>query len=274
MTDRFEIIPFNDHAILTLQQSDGVSVVMKPIAENLGLDWSAQYRRIMRHPIISEGVAITAMPSASGTQDAVTLGLEQFHGWLITISPDRIADPAKRDLILDYQRRAFRVIFEHFHGPIDARLPGVEPVSARIALQNQALRLASRLQRTVNRTERRLMHTFLDGICRDLSVDTPALDQLGHDAPEPPDLLAEFWQGISVLRAAGVPFDHSRVPGRLSINLPEIKQHFAGAKITVRVDREMKDALRLSLSPRFVDNKPVNSIYGKTINCWVFELVN
>lgn len=274
MTDRFEIIPFNDHSILTVQRSDGIAVVMKPVAERMGLNWRGQLNRIQRHPVLSEGVAVMATPSTGGMQDAITLGLEQFHGWLITISPDRVADARTRDLIIDYQRRAFRVIFEHFHGPIDARLPGIEPVSARIALQNQALRLTARLQRTMNKAERRLMHTFLDGICRDLTVETPALDQLGHDAPEPPDLLAEFWQAIGVLRAAAVEFDHSRAPGFVAINLPQLKSLFAQAKIGLRIDREMKAALRLSQNPRFVANKPVNSIEGKTMNCWVFELVN
>jgi hypothetical protein len=271
---RFELVPFEERQILTVQNGDGIYVVMKPVAEFLGLDWSAQYRRIQRHPAISKGIAVMAIPSGGGMQDATALGLEQFHGWLVTISPDRIADPEKRATIIRYQERAFRVIFEHFHGPLNARQPGVSPVAARIAMQNQVLSLTAKLIKATHAEERRLMHTLLDGMCGELGVDTPPLERLGHDAPPPPDLLVPFWKAVDQLRGKGLLLNHSRISGRIAISLPEVQQALNKLGVRLPIGREMKAALRQSTNPRFVTNGAVNSIEGKTVNCWVFATVN
>jgi hypothetical protein len=273
MTAKFEIIPFNDHQIMTVRNDSGIHVVMKPIAEALGLDWSAQLQRIKRHPVLAEGMVITTIPSVNGRQDAAALELERFHGWLVTISPDRIADEEKRNVIIDYQRRAFRVIYEHFHGPMSPSEPPYSPVRDLIALQNQAMRLTGRLQRTANAAERRLIHSMLGSICQQVGVETPPLDQLGHDAPTPPDHLRAFWHSVAILTARGHDINHHRVDGMLAINLNQIKALFKKEGIAMDVKRrEFTDALRLSTSPRFVKTGAVNSRDGKTVNCWTFQV--
>ena len=186
MTDRFEIVPFHQHQIMTLRTDDAISVIMRPIVETLGLDWSAQYRRVHRHPVLSEGIGVITIPSASGMQKAMTLNLEQFHGWLITLTPDRVRDEAKREMIVRYQREAFRVVFEHFHGKVgrpDKPTRTVKSLAATISTQNQVMKLISRLQVTCHPQERRSMHKMLDDMCQELGIDTPDLDQLGCDAP-------------------------------------------------------------------------------------------
>jgi hypothetical protein len=57
------------------------------------------------------------------------------------------------------------------------------------------------------------------------------------------------------------------------MSVPTGSQHISG-KVDLRIDREMMVALRLAQSPRYVANNPLNSIKGKTMNCWVFELMN
>lgn len=273
MSDRVELIPFEDRTILTVRKTgDGIHVVMKPIVEALGLDWSAQRKRIVGHPILSKGMAVTAIPSAGGMQDATTLELEQFHGWLLTLSTDRITDDAKRDVILHYQERAFRVIFEHFHGRMDSTPTSASSMTARVMLQNQALRIAARLRTTRNRIERRMMHEMLTGMCVELGISTPALDQLGNDAPDVPDIVAAFWGAIEVLRSRGAPIDHSRSPHVLALALVELPPLFEDAGIDLPLDTTLRRALRLSEQPRYVGNKTVNSaIIGRAKNCWVFQ---
>lgn len=271
---RFELVPFDGRQILAVQKAEGVAVVMKPVVESLGLAWHGQYERIQRHPVLSKGTCIIQVPSPGGMQDALALGLEQFHGWLVTISPDRITDPEKRETIIRYQERAFRVIFEHFHGPLNARQPGVSPVSARIAMQNQALALTAKLIKATHADERRLMHELLDGMCGELGVTTPPLERLGNDAPPAPDLLVPFWKAIDQLRGNGLLINHSRISGRIAINLPEVKEALAKLGVRLPIGRELKAALRHSNNPRFVTNGAVNSVEGKTVNCWVFATVN
>ena len=119
MSDRFEIVPFQDHQILTVCQHDGVFVVMKPITEKLGLTWRTQHTRIKNHPVLSKGIRIILIPSAGGMQEMLCLHLEMFHGWLVSMDTRQIKDEGKRALIEIYQATAFRTIFEYHHGPMD-----------------------------------------------------------------------------------------------------------------------------------------------------------
>ena len=56
-------IPFHDTAINAIETDEGVHIAIKPVAEALGLDWSAQYRRLQRQPWA--GVAVMAIPEHS-----------------------------------------------------------------------------------------------------------------------------------------------------------------------------------------------------------------
>jgi hypothetical protein len=273
MTSKFEIIPFNEHQIMTVRDENGIHVVMKPIVEAMGLTWRTQHERIKNHPVLSKGIRLILIPSAGGMQETLALHLEQFHGWLVTLDPRRIVGECQQLMVADYQERAFRIIFEHFHGPMARAEPTYSPVRDLIALQNQAMRLTGRLQRTAHAAERRMIHAMLSGICQQIAIDTPPLDQLGHDAPTPPDHLRAFWDSIAILTARGHDINHHRVPGMLGINLNQIKALFDQEGIALQVrGRELTDALRLSNSPRFMKAGPVNSRNGKTVNCWVFQI--
>ncbi|MGK2285083.1 phage antirepressor N-terminal domain-containing protein [Pedomonas sp. V897] len=272
MTNRFEVMPFHQHQILTVRQPEGIFVVMKPVVEALGLTWQGQHWRITQHPVISKGINTMLIPSAGGMQEMLCLHLERFHGWLVTLDPRQVKDEDRRAAILLYQEEAFRTIFEHFHGRMGKRL-NLQSVSSRVSLQNQTLRLAQKLQVTRNRVERRMMHQMLEGMCAELGIDTPALEELGHDAPQPPDILRTFWDGIETLKARGVDFNHSRVSNLLALNLKEIRQHFKDAGIRVEIDAPMRKALKQSDAPRFIADKAVNSrIIGGAKSCWVFQI--
>lgn len=272
MTGRIELVPFESRQILTVRKPDDIYVVMKPVVAALGLDWEAQRQRIQRHPVINKGACVTQVPSAGGMQDAVALRLECFHGWLVSLNPERVKDEAKRAVIIAYQERAFRVIFEHFHGKMSAGRSSHQSVADRTALQNQILKLTGKLQRSRNHAERRLMHEMLDAMCGELGVTTPPLDQLGRDAPQAPDLLQPFWDGLAILEARGVKFNHSRDFTLIAINLPDLRKLFREAGLPIEIDTAMRKALQQSTSPAFMGAKTMNSrLEEKSKACWVFK---
>jgi len=125
-------VPFHGDTLFALQRSDGVFVAVKPICQNLGLDWKAQHRRITSDAILSEGMVITAIPSPGGTQDAVCLRLDLVNGWLFGID-DRRLDAEVRDRVLQYKRECYAVLFRHFH-------PGTA-TQAPVVSENEAIRL-------------------------------------------------------------------------------------------------------------------------------------
>ena len=95
---------------------DGVPyVAVKPICENLGIDWDSQNKRIKRHPVLSKGTVIMTAPSNGGMQEMVMLPIKLLHGWLFGIDSNRVSADVQ-DLIVQYQEECFDVLANHFMG--------------------------------------------------------------------------------------------------------------------------------------------------------------
>lgn len=84
---------------------------MRSIVEDLGLDWSAQYRRIMRHAVLATCVAIVAtqVPGDDQKREQLLLPISMLHGWLfgVTINKTR---PELRERLTEYQAECFAVL--------------------------------------------------------------------------------------------------------------------------------------------------------------------
>lgn len=139
-----EVDFYGDTIIAVLVDIEGrdqprIYVPVRPITNYLGIDWSAQYRRIKRDPILSkeiEGVAVTTTPSESGVgggpQEMVCLPAEMLHGWLFGINANRVREEL-REKILKYQRECYRVLWEAFQIETLQAL-GQAPTSQQAAL--------------------------------------------------------------------------------------------------------------------------------------------
>lgn len=264
MTTSFEIVPFHDQEILTVQQDGEVIIMMKPVIETLGLAWNGQFERIKRHPVISKGIRVTRMPSAGGEQEAVGLTLESFHGALLTISPDRIKDETARAQVIRYQEHAFRIVFEHFHGPI--RIAPQKPASVA-----ELLRVGNALKKERDPRMRALLEHRLDQIADSWNVARVPHGSIGVADPDYSGILREFWSAVNGLEEAGLTVNHSRRNHLIALYLPEIRRHFAEVGVPIDVDRSLTLALRTSKAPEFVADKPVNCPDGAVRHCWVFS---
>lgn len=77
-------------APLILVEHDGQPyVAMKNVVEGMGLDWSAQRKKLVEPRW--QGMAITAIPSPGGPQDAFCIPLRKLPAWLSSIQLRRIA---------------------------------------------------------------------------------------------------------------------------------------------------------------------------------------
>lgn len=109
-------VNFRGDQLYGFENDDGVFVALKPIVESMGMDWSAQLKRVKRDPILAEGMAIMATPfGRGGDQDAVCLKMDLVNGWLFTIDSARIKDDAVREKVILYQRECHAVLFRHFY---------------------------------------------------------------------------------------------------------------------------------------------------------------
>jgi len=269
---RYAVVPVAGSDLLTMTVDGEVYVAMRPCVEALGLDWSNEYRRITKDPILSSSVVnLTTEPPHR--REVLCLPLRMWHGWLFKLNLNTINERA-RPIVEGMQVEGYQVLHDYWTkgyatNPSFARLGLSERSEAKRGVE----RYARLLIRESHPAYRRLIHQLLEQDCATLGIDTPALDQLGHDAPTQPDIVRTFWNGIEILKAKGIAINHSRRGDLLALSMKEVEAHFKSEGIAVAIDRLMKDALKLNEQPRFVKQQPVNSgLLDKTVNCWIFHI--
>ena len=95
-----------------------VFVPIRPICENLGIDWSGQRQRINRDPVLSKwvrfvGVTPTNPEEAAkgGNPNMLCLPLDYISGFLFGINATRVKKELQERLIT-YQERCYKVLYE------------------------------------------------------------------------------------------------------------------------------------------------------------------
>ncbi|MDQ4078348.1 MAG: ORF6C domain-containing protein [Chloroflexota bacterium] len=153
--EKAALLPLEEHQVefhgdtvvavkVRVGEQERIYVPLKPITDAIGLDWSAQYRRVQRDPILSEEaelIAVTAMnPNPSGGRpDTLCLPVDLLNGWLFGINASRVKEEL-REAVLRYQRECYRALHEYFQG---SRLPEERLDDAMIrAMRDNALQQA------------------------------------------------------------------------------------------------------------------------------------
>jgi len=94
-------------------QGEQVYVPIRPICEYLGLDWSAQYRRLKRHPVLNKVQGVAMMTTPGGQQQAICLPLKFLPGWLFGLESNRMKSELKPKIIR-YQEECYDILAEAF----------------------------------------------------------------------------------------------------------------------------------------------------------------
>lgn len=121
-------VDFRGDRLFAMRKAGDVLVAVKPICDALGVEWSAQMRRIQRDAVLSASVAMMAIVAGDGkSREMVCLPLRLLNGWLFGIDDRRVKDPAAREKIVAYKRECHDVLFSHFQ-PTAARADEPKPV--------------------------------------------------------------------------------------------------------------------------------------------------
>jgi hypothetical protein len=111
-------IPFYGQSLLATLIENIPYVAMKPICENIGLDWSSQLKKIKRNQILDEGMVMMTIPSNGGLQEIIMLPVKYLNGWLFGVDAKRVK-PEIRDRLLAYQTECFEILANHFMSKVD-----------------------------------------------------------------------------------------------------------------------------------------------------------
>lgn len=142
-----QIIKFNKQEIPVFFHNNKPYVAMKPICENIGLDWNGQFQRIKRNHILSQGMCMIHTPTKGGNQEMVTLPIGYLNGWLFGIDSNKVKPEIKPTLI-KYQLECFDVLYNHFMPKVAEAHPNTITTEQQQAIKDAVLRKAQRDKRT------------------------------------------------------------------------------------------------------------------------------
>lgn len=107
-------IQFYNHTLATFEQNNVQYVAMRPICENIGLSWNAQFERIKRDEVLSSVIFIIKTTGNDGKEyQMLCLPIEYLNGWLFGIDVKRVK-PEIRDLLITYKKECYKALADYW----------------------------------------------------------------------------------------------------------------------------------------------------------------
>lgn len=105
-------VPFHGQSVATIFHDGQPFVAMRPIVENIGIDWSGQMAKL-KNQRDKFGCRDISTPSKGGVQRMLCLPLRKLNGWLFSINPEKVRADI-RDKLIQYQEECFSVLHEYW----------------------------------------------------------------------------------------------------------------------------------------------------------------
>ena len=230
MPVREQAVDFYGDQLVAAQTADAVIwVPLRPVCEQLGLNWASQYQRLQRDVVLqAEARSVVITTTDRGERAMIALPLEMLPGWLFGISAERVK-PELREKIVRYRRECFRVLWAAFKGDI---LAAPELPAGNLTAAEQTLELITAMQHLAQQQvelERRYttmadwMRPFVQGTRQQITAHEARLSalemQLAAGATISELQAAELAGAVKLvaaaLEAAGTPNGYGRVYNEL-----------------------------------------------------------
>jgi len=149
-----EIVEFYGEQLVTAKSDEGVEfVAMKPLCENLGLDWSAQRQRLLRDEVLKEGMVIITTPTENtglgNAQKTVFIPLEMLNGWLFGVDVSRLKDEAVKQKIIVYKRECYKVLHKHWQPESDSLESRVGKLEVSMGVMSESIKMIAQSMKLI-----------------------------------------------------------------------------------------------------------------------------
>lgn len=115
MTTLAQTVNFHNQTLTTLEKDGKQYAAMKPICENIGLEWNSQFRRIQRKEVLKSVVAMMAITGNDGKKyEMVCLPIDYLNGWLMGVDENRVK-PEIKDTLVMYQKECYKALYDYWH---------------------------------------------------------------------------------------------------------------------------------------------------------------
>ena len=135
MSNQIQLVQFHNQQISILNYNNKPYVAIKPICENIGLDWEAQRQRIKRNEILTSTACMIKVVAKDGkNREVLCLPLGYLNGWLAGIELSRV-NPQIKPLLKQYQLECFDVLYNHFMPKVAQQYPNTISVEQQQAIK-------------------------------------------------------------------------------------------------------------------------------------------
>lgn len=140
-------VPFRGEEILTVDVSGKPFIILRPTIERLGLDYSAQFRKL-QHRSWATVASATTVAEDGRARTMTAVDVRTFLMLLATIDERRVAEDA-RPMLVAYQQEVAEAVEQYWThgGAINPRATAdqLEQIASRAESQMRVLRLADGL---------------------------------------------------------------------------------------------------------------------------------
>ena len=124
---------FHNQTLITLEKDGVAYVAMKPICENIGLDWEAQRQRISRDEVLnSTACMIKAVATDGKNRELLCLPIHYLNGWLFGVDTNRVKAEI-RETLITYKKECYQALFDYWNNGV-----AVNPRRHTISVEQQA----------------------------------------------------------------------------------------------------------------------------------------
>ncbi|HGM7072152.1 TPA: phage antirepressor N-terminal domain-containing protein [Serratia marcescens] len=134
-------VQFHGQPIITAMAAGVAYVAMRPIVENIGIDWASQFVKL-KNQGEKFGCCDITTPSKGGIQKMLCIPLKKLNGWLFSINPSKVRADI-RDKLIAYQEECFTVLHDYWTKGAAVRKPGTT-VDERTPLRDAVNMLVSK----------------------------------------------------------------------------------------------------------------------------------
>jgi len=284
MNNQLIPVPFYSDTVVLVERQNQPYVAMKPIVNNLGLNWKSQYEKLSAK--FSSTISIIETVGEDGkNREMVCLPLRKLPAWLYSINPGKVA-PELRDAIIRYQEECDEALWNYWTQGIAVRT-GAVSISQQLAAHHLRLKLLDRLLAEKHPACRIAIHQQLDHVSRLIGIPTPAIDTLGAEEKESP-VIASFWALFDYLELnSEYGVNHAREgSGEIAVNLNQLVETATACNQELPCSlNELRRLLKGNTVRKFLRIGPVRSAVSErhargrgpkqrmpeTFRCWIFR---
>ncbi len=115
MAAQIKTVPFHGQDLAVIPHEDKLLVAIKPICENIGMQWRGQNQRILRDEVLGSVACMMHATAADGkSYKYACLPLEFLNGWLFGIDTNRIKNPEVKARVIEYKKECYQALFSYW----------------------------------------------------------------------------------------------------------------------------------------------------------------